>query len=85
MRRLHRQVRFVPIPELAALFDYFVSAREQRGRHFEAERSGGLKVDHQFVLGRRLHRQVGWLFPLEDAVNIASRATVLVGRIGPLR
>jgi hypothetical protein len=26
----------------------------------ETERLRGLEVEHRFVLGRRLHRQVGW-------------------------
>jgi hypothetical protein len=31
----------------------------------EAERFGGFEVDHKFILGRVLHRQVGWLLALE--------------------
>ena len=50
----------------------------------EAERLRGLEVDHQFVLGRRLHRQVGGLLALEDAIDVAGRAPVLVGRIRPV-
>jgi hypothetical protein len=34
------------------------------------ERPGGLEVDDQFVLGRRLDWQVGWLLALEDAIDI---------------
>ena len=49
-----------------------------RRRHVEAERLGGLEVDHQLVLGRRLHRQVGRLLALEDAIDVAGRVPVLV-------
>ena len=46
------------------------------GGTVEAERLGGLEVDHQLELGRLLHRQVGGLLALEDA----SRAPGAVDR-----
>ena len=48
------------------------------GGTVEAERLGGLEVDHQLVFGRRLHRQIGWLLALEDAVDVAGRVPILV-------
>src|SRR5262249_26194973 len=44
----------------------------------EAERFCGLEIDDQFVLGWRLHRQVSWLRPLEDAINITCRLLELL-------
>ena len=53
------------------------SARASRvRRHVEAERLGGLEVDDQLELGRLLHRQVGRLLALEDAIDIAGCALV---------
>ena len=61
------------------------SARaSSNGRNFEAERFCGLEVDHQLVLGRSLHRQVGRLLALEDAIDVASGASVLVEQIRPI-
>src|SRR5689334_6346944 len=47
-------------------------------RYGESERLGGLEVDRELVLGRRLHRQVRRLFAFEDAVNVAGSTPVLV-------
>jgi len=57
------------VQQAALLLDHRVGKREQRWRHLDAERLGGLEVDRQFVLGRRLHRQVGRLIALEDSAT----------------
>src|SRR6185503_3412045 len=46
-------------------FDHLVGASEHARWQVEAERLGGLEVEHQFVLGRRLYRQIGGLLALE--------------------
>jgi hypothetical protein len=65
--------------------DHLVGAGEQRRWNIEAERLCGLEIDHQFVLCRRLHRQLGRLLALEDAVDVAGGVPVLVKQIGPIR
>jgi hypothetical protein len=62
----------------APLFDHLVGAGEERRRHGEAKLLRSLEIDHQLVFGRRLHRQVGWLLTLEDAVNVASGLAILI-------
>src|SRR6266480_6349691 len=50
---------------LAHLFNYLVRAHQHHRRHVEAERLGGLEVDHQLEFGRLLHRQIGRLGTLQ--------------------
>jgi hypothetical protein len=47
---------------VGGLFDHLVGAGEQRGRHFEAERLGGLDIYYQVEFRRLLDRQV-WRAP----------------------
>src|SRR5262249_20790802 len=59
--------------QITLLFDHLVRRIQKARRHGEAERLGGLEVDYQFELGRSLHRQIGRLLPLEDAIDIGRR------------
>src|SRR5262249_47482148 len=68
-----------------SLFDRLVDAGEQGARHRKAKRLGGLKIDHQFVLGRRLHRHVGGLLASEDAIDVTRRSPVVVQQVGSKR
>src|SRR5262249_62156208 len=71
MRGAARDVRFGPIADMAQLFDHLVGNGEQRLRNCQTERLCGLEIDNELILGRRLHRHVGWLLALEDAIDIA--------------
>src|SRR5262245_34218343 len=55
------------------LFDHLIGDREQPVGNFEAERLCGLEVDRQLVLDRVLHRKVGRLLALEDAIDATGR------------
>src|SRR5262249_28751501 len=61
----------------------------RRARATAAERCGrelrGLRVDNEVVLSWILYWQFGWFFTLQDAVDIASRAPVLVEPIRAIR
>jgi hypothetical protein len=47
------------------LFDHLVGSREQRRRHIEAERLGGLEIDDEFISAWILDRQVARLLALK--------------------
>jgi hypothetical protein len=51
------------------LFDHLIRPLQERLRNCEAERLGGLEVDHQLELADLLDRQVGWLGTLQDLVD----------------
>jgi hypothetical protein len=76
-------VRFGPLADIA-LFDHLVGAGEQRWWHGETEGPRGLEVNHQLVLGRCLHWQVGRILAPENAIDVPGRASVLIDPIGPV-
>src|SRR6516162_8516635 len=60
---------------------HLVSALLENPRHIETERPCGLEVDHQLVFARRLHRKVGRLLALEDAIDIGRCPSKIIGQV----
>ena len=54
----------------ATLFDRLIGLREQRRRDCYAECLSGLEINHQLVLGRLLHGQVGRLSAFENTIDV---------------
>src|SRR5262245_12730817 len=69
----------LPLPFTS--FDYLVRAGEKRRRQVEPEGLGGLEIDDELELGRRLHRKIGRLGAFENAVDIRRAAPKEVGRV----
>jgi hypothetical protein len=64
--------------------DHLVSAGKYCRRDCEAQCLRSSKIDNQLILGWSLHRQIGGLLALEDAVDISCPAPHLVNKIGSI-
>ena len=58
------------------LLDHLIGAGEQRSRHVEPKRAGGLEVDDQVEFGGPLDGQLAGFFAFEDATCIDAGLTM---------
>src|SRR5437868_5919369 len=65
-------------------FDNLVGTDAHCWWHVKPERLRGPEVDYQLIFGRRLHRQIGRLLALEDAIDVARCEPPLVHRNRPI-
>jgi hypothetical protein len=66
------------------LFDYLVDDLAEMHWNVEAQRLGRIEVDDKLISRRCLHRHVGWLLALKDAVDITGRTPIQVDPIRPI-
>src|SRR6516165_11630807 len=66
-------------------FYHLVGERDHRWRHGQAQRRCGLEIDGKLKFGGRLRRKFGRIGPLQDAIDIRSRAPENVRRFWPVR
>ena len=69
------------VQQKGSLFDHLIGASQKRGRHGEAEGFCRLKIDHQFVLGRCLHRQFSGFLAFKNSIDVFSSTSELVDPI----
>src|SRR5262245_29042578 len=67
--------------QTASSLDHFVRALLESPRHVEAERLGGLEIDHQLVFRRLNYWQVSGPFALEDAASIIAHLSIAVTNV----
>jgi enolase len=87
-QQLGKQAKYAgkgALKALGYLLDHLVRPRQQRLRHLDAKRLRCLLIDDQLELCRCLYRQVGRLLALQDAINVAGGAPVLVQDVRAVR
>src|SRR5690349_9974547 len=74
-----------PIALCGPSFDHPVRTRQDRLRNLDAERFGGLEIDHQLDTRRQLDRKIGGLGALGDLVDVGRELPVRVPQVGAIR
>jgi hypothetical protein len=62
--------------------DGIVGGGQQRRGHVQAERPGGLEINHELKFCRQLDRQIGRLGAFDNLVNVAGCMAELVWNAG---
>src|ERR1700680_175851 len=79
-KSLSRKGSWIP----SALFDHLVGAQQDRGWDRKTQRLGGLEVDEESEQTGVLTRQVTRFSPLENLINIDTRAAENRGDVWPI-
>src|SRR5262249_16551813 len=66
------------------LFNDLVRLSGEVGRHFDAERLGGLEVDDELKFGGLNYRQVPWFLALENPPGIDAGLTIALADVGTI-
>src|SRR5579864_7123364 len=69
---------------ISLLFYHLVGGREQGRRDAETERLGGFAIDHKLEFGRLLNREITWICPFQDAINVLRRAPKNIDRVNSI-
>src|SRR5262245_30360080 len=80
-----RDVGFVPIADISSPIRSPRRRRRVTRAARLAERLGGHEIDGEIVFGRSLYGQIGRLFALENAIDIARGTAELVGIVDAIR
>src|SRR3974390_2454366 len=71
--------------QTSSLFDHLVGGGEQRWRHGQAERLGGLEVDHQLETRRLFDWEIAWIGARHNFGNEPCGASILFAKVCPIR
>jgi len=72
------------VQQFGQLLDHLVGSGKQRLWNRETERFCGPEIDNELILGRRLHRHIGRLLALQDAIDVSGGSPNRVECIGTI-